>query len=95
MVIKEIVRKSNVNWEINLPIIAVVGSQSTGYHFEIKEKVLCFKASLEKNFYQKEKVLLHEDQYKFSFLKFQGTNNMQSLCKKKDSFMKIWKNSKK
>ena len=28
--IKEIVRKSDVNWEINLPVLAVVGSQSTG-----------------------------------------------------------------
>ena len=55
LTIKEIVRKSDVSFDIELPMLAVVGSQSTGTPLLTQEKAPSFKPSSENNFYPKEK----------------------------------------
>ena len=42
--IQEIIRKSDVNLEVSLPMIAVVGSQSTGtFIFRLRQKLIIVK----------------------------------------------------
>lgn len=51
---------------MNLPMLAVVGSQSTGTKFYMKEKVHFLKVSSENNFYPKAKALSHADLSKYN-----------------------------
>jgi hypothetical protein len=53
--IQEIIRKSDVNWEINLPVIAVVGSQSTGMLYLMQERARFLRALSEKKYFPKAK----------------------------------------
>lgn len=75
-------------------MIAVVGSQSTGFFLLIQVKVHSWKVLLEKNYYQKEKVLLLVDQFKYNFVKSKAKNNMPNLSIEKENIIKTWSNSK-
>ena len=91
--IQEIIRKSDLNLEISLPIIAVVGSQSTGTFIFTQAKVPYQKALLANSFYQKEKEQSLVGPLKYSSAKSKKTGNMLSSLKGKENILKIWINS--
>lgn len=90
--IQEIIRKSDINIQISLPIIAVVGSQSTGISPSMQAKVHFCRALLEKNSSLKEKVQSLEDPSKFSYVKYKAINNTQSLQIERENILKICSN---
>lgn len=80
---------------MNLPMLAVVGSQSTGTIILIQEKVPFFKASSENNFSPKEKALSHVDPSKFNSHKSTARKITDKSLKKKDNTTKPWSSSAK
>lgn len=90
--IQEIIRKSDINIEISLPIIAVVGSQSTGTYSSMQAKAHYCRVLLENNSCRREKVSSLEGRSKFNYVKYKAINNTQSLLIERESIFKICSN---
>lgn len=90
--IQDIIRKSDVSLEISLPMIAVVGSQSTGNYFHhLQAKVRSSRASLERNSCPKAKVLWPAGLFKSSWCRCRVTKSSLNLLTRKESIITIWR----
>ena len=89
--IQEIIRKSDVSLEISLPMIAVVGSQSTGNISLMQVKAPYWRVLLDENSYQKAKVSSPVGLFKFSLFKYKVIKNLQSLSIRKENITKTWR----